>query len=193
MICIHFQSRGRAALAQRDFTEELRIVRQSLLRLNYLSTEIIGALQAPTLKSDPALSPKLTPADTALVTALYQLTESLFDVRTVVEDLVRTKPVGYHTFTAVGRLLNQSIERSGCRLAAQPEMRTLKPEIQSEALRKLLLGLSDLALRQDLRHVFSSFYRFLRYLDFIQDDLRQDRPSKARCPFSSWYALRRKP
>ncbi len=173
---------GRAILAQRDFTEELRIVRQSLLRLNYLSTEIIGALQVPTPKSETAPSPRLAAPDAALVTALYRLMEALFDVRTVVDDLVRTKPVGYHTFTAIGRLLNHSIERSGCRLAIQPEMRTRKPEIQSEALRKLLLGLSDLPLRQDLRHVFSCFYRFLRYLDFIQDDLRQDRPLKGTLP-----------
>ncbi|MGQ9898205.1 MAG: hypothetical protein ACUVR8_11690 [Acidobacteriota bacterium] len=173
---------GRAALAQRDFTEELQTVRQSLLQLSYLSTEIIGALQAPTPKGEAAPPPKLTASDTALMNALYRLIESFFDMRAVVDDLVRTKPVGYHTFTAIGRLLNQSIEQSGYHLVARPETWGPTPEIQSEALRKLLLGLSDLALRQDLYHIFRCFYRFLRYLDFIQDDLRQDRPLKGTLP-----------
>lgn len=174
---------SRTGLAQRDFTEELRIVRQVLLRASYLSIEIVGALQPPAPKGEGAKEvAKLTPSDAALVTPLYQLVEALFDVRTIVDDLVRTKPVGYHTFMAVGRLLNQSIERSDVYQATQSEIRLSKSGIQSEALRKLLTGLSDIALRQDLHYIFSRFYCFLRYLDFVQDDLRQDRPLKGTLP-----------
>jgi hypothetical protein len=173
---------GRAALAQRDFIEELRIVRQSLLRMSYLSTELLGTVQAVPAKGEPTQAVRPARRVPTLTIALYRLTEALFDVRTIVDDLGRTKPVGYHTFTAVGRLLNQSIEQSGLRLAAQAELQVLRPRIRSEALRKLLSEVPDLALRQDLWHIFSSFYHLLSYLDFIQDDLRQDRPLKSTLP-----------
>ncbi|MFQ3580699.1 hypothetical protein J8C06_04345 [Chloracidobacterium validum] len=176
------------ALRQRDFTEELRIIRQTVLRMNYLSTEVITFLQASIAKGDTGrLTKSATPdmpgvAGSPLVAALYQLTEALFDVRTIIDDLIRAKPVGCHTFTAIGRLLNQSIEQSGFQPAVRQMIVTPKPEIRSDALHKLVAALPDPALRQDLRYIFSCFYRLLRYLDFIQDDLRQDRPLKSTLP-----------
>ncbi|MCS7080191.1 MAG: hypothetical protein NZ585_09095 [Chloracidobacterium sp.] len=169
----------RTTLGQRDFTEELRIIRQALLRMNYLSAETLASLQtvAPKVSSGSGLSQ--SPHESPLAATLYQLLESLFDLRMLVDDLIRAKPVGYHTFTAVGRLLNQSIERSGLFRAVRGGLVTPTPEIKSEALRRLIAALPDPALRQDLRHIFSCFYRFLRYLDFVQDDLRQDRPLKS--------------
>lgn len=169
----------RTTIGQRDFTEELRIVRQALLRMNYLSAEMIAAFsQPPAAKAAPPQTPP-SAAESALVAALYRLMEAIFDIRSVVDDLIRAKPVGYHTFTAVGRLLDQSIEQSRLTAAAQRCFVAPSPDIKSEALRKLIAALPDPALRQDLRHIFSCFYRFLRYLDFVQDDLRQDRPLKS--------------
>ncbi len=170
----------RVALRQRDFTEELRIIRQALLRMNYLSAEIIASGFQPSASGVVSSRPKpVTGDESALNQALYLLMDNLFDICTVVDDLIRAKPVSYHTFTATGRLLNQSIEQSQLLPVTQQYLLTPTPDIKSEALRKLVAALPDPALRQDLRHIFSSFYRFLRYLDFVQDDLRQDRPLKS--------------
>lgn len=170
----------RTAIGQRDFTEELRIVRQALLRMNYLSAEMIASCSQPAAaKTAPPPGPRTADDESDLTAALYRLMEALFDIRTVADDLIRAKPVGYHTFTAVGRLLDQAIEQSRFPSAAQRRLVSPTPDIKSEALRKLVATLPDPALRQDLRHIFSCFYRFLRYLDFVQDDLRQDRPLKS--------------
>ncbi|OYT71977.1 MAG: hypothetical protein CFK52_06345 [Chloracidobacterium sp. CP2_5A] len=172
----------RAVLSQRDFTEELRIIRQTALRMNYLATEVVTALHLSASRDDTGKPTKPAALDSPLVDPLYRLIEALFDARAVMDDLIRAKPIGYQTFAALGRLLNQAIERSQFRLAVDREKFMATPEIRSEALRKVIAALPDSALRQDLRHIFACFYRLLRYLDFVQDDLRQDRPLKGALP-----------
>ncbi len=172
----------RAVLGQRDFTEELRTIRQTALRMSYLATEVITTLQPLSSKGDTEKPPKSAAPESPLISALYQLAESLFDARAIIDDLIRAKPIGYQTFTAVGRLLNQAIQQSQFRLVAHRERLVTASEMRSASLRKLVAALPDPALRQDLRHIFACFYRLLRYLDFVQDDLRQDRPLKGALP-----------
>jgi hypothetical protein len=173
-----FSELERDELIHHDFSEELRIIRNATLRMNFLCTEISTQLGDADRLPMPRLADRLL-APPSLETALLTLSESLFDIRVVIEDLVRTTPTGFQTFASIGRILTRAVPHSRFREALR--RRHARPNhfgVRVDRIQMLLRNISNEALRQDVERTLTEFFRLLQYLDYIQDDLRQDRPLK---------------
>ncbi len=173
-----FSELERDELIHHDFSEELRIVRNATLRMNFLCTEITTQLGDVDRHTATRLADRLL-APPSLDVALLALAESLFDIRVIIEDLVRVTPTGFQTFASIGRILNRAIPQSRFREALR--RRHARPNhfgIRADRIQGLLRNINNEALRQDVERTLTEFFRLLQYLDFIQDDLRQDRPLK---------------
>jgi hypothetical protein len=178
-------------VVRRDFAEELKIVRSVSLRLSQLCTEILTVERADSasfgqyietqLKRDERsagfaeqLAGQLTPED-----SLTLLIETLADLRTVMDGLVQLPSVSFQTFTSTGKLINREIK--ACRYIGPLLAYKFKPlydRIECPEITALIKGIAHPALRQDIAKVFLETFRLLRYLRFIELDLREDRPLK---------------
>ncbi|HMW01869.1 MAG TPA: hypothetical protein PLB32_17955 [Acidobacteriota bacterium] len=178
-------------IVRRDFTEELRIVRNATLRMSYLCGEIMNADSVGVKRFNHYIEGHLKRVHTMdslverLLTqptpedSLALLTESLADMRVLIDDLTRLSSVSFQSFTSMGKLINREIKR--CRYIDLLMIYKFKPQydrIENQRLSVIVKGISNDLLRQDMAKIFLEFYRLLRYLDFIQTDLSQDRPLK---------------
>ncbi len=178
-------------VVRRDFSEELKIVRSVSLRMSQLCTEIISHdrtdsnyfgnyVEHEILHSDVSLrlerrnNGQMTPED-----SLALLIESLADVRPILESVTQLPLVNFQTFTAVGKLLTRELQR--CHYIAPLLADKFKPEfdkIAHQEITSIIKGINLPDLRQELAQVFLEAFRLLRYLNFIGEDLRGDRPLK---------------
>jgi hypothetical protein len=175
----------------KDFREELMIVRDVTLRMSYLANEIMSKERSRlmqfdryihnTLRRDYVMDEFLnrlmaqpTPDD-----SLALLLDSLADLRTLIDDLVRLPEVIFQTFTAIGKLINREIKQ--CRyidMLVAYKFKVQFDRVDNPAIASLIKRIPDETLRQDLAKVFLELFRLLRYLDFIERDLENDRPLK---------------
>ena len=178
-------------IVRRDFSEELKIVRSVSLRMSQLCTDIISLertdssyfghyIESEILHSDVSWRTENkqikagTPED-----ALSTLLESLADLRPVLESLTQTSFVSFQTFTSIGKLISREIQRS--HLIEPLLSQKFKPEfdrIEQPEITAIIKGISAPELRQETAQVFLEMFRLLRYLSFIGEDLRADRPLK---------------
>ena len=175
----------------KDFREELTIVRDVTVRMSFLAGEIMSQERTNILQFDKYISNSLrrdyvmdnflnrlllqpTPDD-----SLALLLEALVDLRSIMDDLVRLPEVTFKTFTSMGKLINREIKQ--CRYIEM--LVTLKFKVQydrvdNSSVAALVKRVPHEGLRQDLAKVFLELFRILRYLEFIERDLSQDRPLK---------------
>ncbi|MEW6729890.1 MAG: hypothetical protein AB1489_01010, partial [Acidobacteriota bacterium] len=178
-------------IVRRDFTEELKIVRNVTLRMSYLANEIMSEDSAGIKRFNTYVESQLRRVhsmDQNIETLLLQptpedslalLTESLADLRVIIDDLVRLPAVSFQTFTSMGKLINREIKR--CRYIELLVAYKFKPQydrIENTRLGAIVKSIENDLLRQDMAKVFLEFFRLLRYLDFIAADLSHDRPLK---------------
>ncbi len=175
----------------KDFREELIIVRDVTLKMSYLANEIMSKERSRllqfdryihnTLKRDYVMDEFLnrllsqpTPDD-----SLALLLESLADLRTLIDDLVRLPEVTFQTFTSIGKLINREIKQ--CRyidMLVAYKFKVQYDRVDNPAITSMIKRIPDETLRQDLAKIFLELFRLLRYLDFIERDLANDRPLK---------------
>ena len=178
-------------IVRRDFSEELKIVRSVSLRMSQLCTDIISLdrtdssyfgqyVESELLHTDGNWRPEnkllktATPED-----SLSILIESLADLRPILECLAQASTVNFQTFTSLGKLINRELHRS--QFIAPLLANKFKPEfdrIEHSEITAIIKSLSAPDLRQELAQVFLELFRMLRYLHFIGEDLRADRPLK---------------
>jgi len=178
-------------VVRRDFAEELKMARSVSLRMSQLCTEILTLDRADSanfghyiesqLKRDDVMASfadhlvrQLTPED-----SLTLLIESLADLRAIIDGLIQLPSVSFQAFTSVGKLINREIQR--CRHIEILLGHKFKPQydrIESPEITAIIKGITSSALRQDVAKVFLESFRLLRYLGFIEKDLREDRPLK---------------
>jgi hypothetical protein len=178
-------------IVRRDFSEELRIVRNVSLRMSHLCTELMTEERAEIgrfdryienyLKRDyinagfmEKLMSQPTPED-----SLSLLTESLADLRAVIDDLGRLPKVSFTTFTSIGKIINREIKR--CRYIDLLIAYKFKPQfdrIENQRLAAIIKGITNEQLRQDMAKIVLELFRLLRYLHFIAEDLEKDKPLK---------------
>jgi hypothetical protein len=178
-------------VVRRDFAEELKIVRSVSLRCSQLCTEILTVDRADSvnfgkyietqLKRDDGmasfaehLAGQFAPED-----SLTLLIESLADLRTIIDGLIQLPSVSFQTFTSIGKLINREIKR--CRYIEPLIAYKFKPQydrIEHPKITAIIKGITNAALRQDIAKAFLEAFRLLRYLSFIEADLREDRPLK---------------
>jgi hypothetical protein len=178
-------------VVRRDFAEELKIVRSVSLRMGHLCSELLTIDRADSasfgkyiqsqLMRDDSMSSfsemlvgQLTPED-----SLTLLIESLADLRAIVDGLTQLPSVSFQAFTSVGKLVNREIKR--CRYIEPLVAHKFKPNydrIDHAGITALIKAIESPVVRQDVATVFLESFRLLRYLSFIEKDLREDRPLK---------------
>jgi hypothetical protein len=175
----------------KDFREELTIVRDVTLRMSFLASEIMSQERTNILQFDKYISnslrrdyvmdnflnrllPQPTPDD-----SLALLLEALVDLRSIMDDLVRLPELTFKTFTSMGKLINREIKQ--CRyleMLVALKFKVQYDRVDNSSVAALVKRVPHEGLRQDLAKVFLELFRILRYLEFIERDLSQDRPLK---------------
>ena len=175
----------------KDFKEELAIVRDVTLRMSFLANEIISKERSNLLQFDRYIYNHLkrdyvmdsflnrllaqpTPDD-----SLALLSESLVDLRSLMDELVKSPEVTFQTFTSIGRLINREIKQ--CRyveMLVAFKFKVQYDRVENPSIAALIKSIDHEALRQDVAKVFLELFRLLRYLDFVEKDLMDDRPLK---------------
>ena len=178
-------------IVRRDFSEELKIVRNVSLRMSHLCTELMSEERAEISRFDryienyvkreyvldgfiEKLMQQPSPED-----SLSLLTESLTDLRAIVDDLARLPKVSFVAFTSIGKIVNREIKR--CRYIDLLIAYKFKPQfdrIENHKLAAIIKGVTSDQLRQDTAKILLELFRLLRYLHFIAEDLEKDKPLK---------------
>jgi hypothetical protein len=185
------ENRDANAFLLKDFKEELAIVRDVTLRMSFLANEIICRERSNLLQFDRYVYNHLkrdyvmdsflnrllaqpTPDD-----SLALLLESLADLRSLMDELVKSPEVTFQTFTSIGRLINREIKQ--CRyieMLVAFKFKVQYDRVENPSITAVIKNIDHEALRQDVAKVFLELFRLLRYLDFIEKDLTDDRPLK---------------
>lgn len=178
-------------VVRRDFSEELKIVRSVSLRMSQLCSDILTHERTDsdyflqyvenellhkdgTMRLENRPTRSLSPED-----SLSLLIESLTDLRPILESITQLPVVNFQTFTAVGKLVSRELVR--CHHIRPLLSDKFKPEfdrISHAELTTIIREIPVAELRQEVAQIFLECFRLLRYLQFIGEDLRADRPLK---------------
>ncbi|HVR72023.1 MAG TPA: hypothetical protein VMT87_14360 [Vicinamibacteria bacterium] len=174
-------------LALRNWSEELRLVDNAILRTVQLCTAILTEDQVNQtrfdkymegyLKKDEAVDPyveKLLRQSTPEA-GLTLLREALEDFHLVLMDLVRLARIPYATFTAVGKMLYREIRRSHIlALLIDKKFKPIHDKISNPAIAALIRRIPDPAERRTAAKVFLELFRLLRYLEYADPQSNDD-------------------
>ncbi len=166
-------------LALRNWSEELRLVDNVLLRAIQLCTAILTEDQVNLarfdkyvesyLKKDDVTDPyieKLVRQSTPEA-GLTLLREALEDMHTLLMDLTRLSRVSYGTFVAVGKMLYREIHRSHLlALLIDKKFKPIHDHIHSAAVATTIRGIQEPAHRRQAAKIFLEFFRLLHYLEY---------------------------
>ena len=167
------------ALALRNWSEELRLVDNALLRVVQLSSSILTEERVDLTRFDRyvesslGLEEGLDPYIEKLVrhttpeAALTLLRESFEDLHLLLLDLVKLSRLPYATFQAVGMILFREVRRSD--LVAMLIDKKFKPvhdRIGNRAVSRLIRAIPDPGERRQAAKVFLELFRLLHYLDY---------------------------
>jgi hypothetical protein len=178
-------------LALRNWSEELRLVDNVILRTVQLCTAILTEDQVNQtrfdkylegyVKKDDAVDPyieKLLRQSTPEA-GLTLLREALEDFHLVLLDLVRLSRIPYATFTAVGKMLYREIRRSHIlALLIDKKFKPIHDRITNPAIAALIHRVPDGAERRTAAKVFLELFRLLRYLEFADPQNNDDETLK---------------
>jgi hypothetical protein len=166
-------------LALRNWSEELRLVDNVLLRTVHLCSAILTEDQVNLarfdkyvegyLKKDDVVDPYIEKLvrQSAPEASLTLLRESLEDIHVLLTDLTRLSRISYSTFVSVGKMLYREIRRS--QLLAMLIDKKFKPihdRIHNQAVAQVIRGISDQTQRRQAAKVFLELFRLLHYLDY---------------------------
>ena len=174
-------------LALRNWSEELRLVDNVILRTVQLCTAILTEDQVNQtrfdkymegyLKKDEVVDPyveKLLRQSTPEA-GLTLLREALEDFHLVLMDLVRLSRIPYATFTAVGKMLYREIRRSHIlALLIDKKFKPIHDKISNPAIAALIRRIPDPAERRTAAKVFLELFRLLRYLEYADPQNNDD-------------------
>jgi hypothetical protein len=173
-------------LALRNWSEELRLVDNALLRAVHLCSTILSEEQVNQtrfdkyvegyLKKDDVVDPYVEKLlrQSSPESGLTLLRESFEDIHLVVSDLVKLARIPYATFTAVGRILYREVRRSHVlALLIDKKFKPIHDRITSHAVAAVIRKIENPAERKHAAKVFLEFFRLLHYLDYA-DPARAD-------------------
>jgi hypothetical protein len=166
------------SLALRNWSEELRLVNNALMRVVQLSGAILTEEHADLSRFDRYVESNLggeglDPYIEKLVrhttpeTALTLLRESFEDLHLVLLDLVKLSRLPYSTFQAVGRIVYREVRRSD--LVAMVIDKKFKPvhdRIRNRRVSRVIRGIADPLERRQAAKVFLELFRLLHYLEY---------------------------
>jgi hypothetical protein len=166
-------------LALRNWSEELRLVDNVILRTTQLCTTILTEDQVNLarfdkyvesyLKKDDVVDPyieKLVRQSTPEA-GLALLREGLEDLHVVLMDLTRLSRIPYGSFTAVGKMLYREIRRSHIlALLIDKKFKPVHDRIQSAAIATTIRAIPEHVERKHAARVFLELFRLLHYLEY---------------------------
>src|SRR5512134_1385725 len=166
-------------LALRNWSEELRLVDNVLLRTVQLCTSILTEDQVNQtrfdkylegyLKKDELVDPyveRLLRQSTPEA-GLTLLRESLEELHLVMTDLTRLARIPFGTFSAVGKILYREIRRSHLlALLIDKKFKPIHDRMQNPAVAATIRMIPNATERRQAAKVFLEFFRLLHYLDY---------------------------
>ena len=177
-------------LALRNWSEELRLVDNALLRAVHLCSSILSEEQVNQTRFDKYVEGYLKKDDTvdpyvekllrqsSPEAGLTLLRESFEDIHLVVSDLVKLSRIPYATFTSVGRVLYREVRRSHVlALLIDKKFKPIHDRITSHAVAGVIRKIESPVERKHAAKVFLEFFRLLHYLDYA-DPARADEELK---------------
>jgi hypothetical protein len=173
-------------LALRNWSEELRLVDNVVVRVVQLCTSILSEDQVNlasfdkyvegNLKKDELVDPyieKLVRQSTAEA-GLTLLRESFEDFHVLLMDLTRLSRIPYVTFVSLGKVLYREVRRSDLlALLIDKKFKPIHDRIRSSAVAATIRRIQDSRQRRHAAKVFLEFFRLLHYLEYA-DPQRAD-------------------
>ena len=165
------------ALALRNWSEELRLVDNALMRVVQLSSSILTEEHVDLTRFDRYVESSLAHGEsldpyieklvrhTTPETALTLLRESFEDLHLLLLDLVKLSRLPYATFQAVGMILFREVRRSD--LVAMLIDKKFKPvhdRMRNRLASRIIRGIADPGERRQAAKVFLELFRLLHYL-----------------------------
>jgi hypothetical protein len=173
----------RKQMVIRNWSEELRLVDNVLLRVIQLCTAILTEEQVnftwfdkyleSYLKKDDIVDPyieKLLRQSTP-ESALTLLKESFEDIHLMLTDLVKVSRISYSTFSAVGKALYREVRRSHLlSLLIDKKFKPIHDRMTNQALVVTIRGIESPRERKQAARVFLELFRLLHYLEYADPD-----------------------
>jgi hypothetical protein len=166
-------------LALRNWSEELRLVDNALLRVVHLATSILSEEHVDQTRFDRyveasfARDEGLDPYIEKLVrhttpeAALTLLRESFEDLHLLLVDLVRLSRLQYSTFYAVGKILYREVRRSDLvAMIIDKKFKRVHDRMRNRRISRLIRGIEDPVERRQAAKVFLELFRLLHYLEY---------------------------
>jgi hypothetical protein len=167
------------ALAARNWSEELRLVDNALLRVSQLCGSILTEEQVDLSRFDRYVESNLTVEEgldpyieklvrhTLPETALTLLRESFEDLHLLLLDLVKLSRLPYSTFGAVGKIVYREVRRSDLlALLIDKKFKPVHDRIGNRIVSKIIRGIPDPVDRRQAAKVFLELFRLLHYLEY---------------------------
>src|SRR5438552_11940396 len=177
-------------LALRNWSEELRLVDNALLRAVHLCSSILSEEQVNQtrfdkyvegyLKKDDVVDPYVEKLlrQSSPEAGLTLLRESFEDLHLVLVDLVKLARIPYATFTAVGKILYREVRRIHLlALLIDKKFKPIHDRITHPAIAAVIRRIERPTERKQAARVFLEFFRLLHYLDYA-DPSRADEELK---------------
>lgn len=185
-----FAESARATILQRDFTPEMLIVQDALLRSSQLIHGLMDDPDAASHNTRPveiSLKQRSTEDLRSLDTSgaessLDLLAEIVGDAWTVCKGLLVAPVVSFHTWASFGKSVGRQLESSR---AAARLMRGARPHTETslhQSLRAMVERVAPDALAGDLLLIFIGLARLLEILRYVLDSLQHDQPLKQTLP-----------
>jgi hypothetical protein len=167
------------ALALRNWSEELRLVDNTLMRVVRLLNSILSEERVDLTRFDRYVESSLAAEEdldpyieklvrhTTPETALTLLRESFEDIHLLLLDLVKLSRLPHPTFQAVGKILYREVRRSDLvALLIDKKFKPVHDRIGNRAVSRIIRGLADPAEKRQAAKVFLELFRLLHYLEY---------------------------
>ena len=172
------------ALAARNWSEELRLVDNALLRVVQLCASLLSEEQVDLARFDRYVESNLNVEEgldpyieklvrhTMPETALTLLRESFEDLHLLLLDLVKLSRLPYSTFNSVGKIVYREVRRSDLlALLIDKKFKPVHDRIGNRAVSRIIRNIPDPVERRQAAKVFLELFRLLHYLEYT-DPLR---------------------
>jgi hypothetical protein len=188
-----FPEASQADLLKHDWADELRIVHGTLLRCSQLIFQSINLEETDQTIFDEtdvaeALATLSPPSATEAVKAgpnnnsLLTLSASLGDACVLCQSLLELRPVSLHAWVGLWESVERSLSgQNGANVLAQLSSRQEELKIPASLL-ELTRDIKPEAVGADILSIFSSLFKLLEYLRFVETLLRRDQPLKQALP-----------
>lgn len=171
---------GTEQIAEKNFSEELLTVRDSIMRIlgilevvipesnknaywfqNYAETKYLSTRKIDAFRKERYLqdSPEKS---------LYLLYDSVIHIKSLITDLIRSGSISYLGFTNIGRMISKEIREN---IFFSPFAKDLNPEfdfIRHAAISALVKSLTDREEKKQISLIYLFLFRFLRILSFVE-------------------------